>query len=137
MWQQLCIVHLEFVSKTDLGIWELELSVTYSDFQAFSCPTHLNFEIISFHRFSIEMFFGNTSVWRMLLMILIVIILKSVFSEIRVRTWVQVISCQKRGLWLADLSGLPILGLFFWRNITWTHVLTQISEKAVFKSEWM
>ena len=40
-------------------------------------------------------------------------VLKSVFSEIRVRTWIQVVSHQKTGLWLADLSGLPIRGLFF------------------------
>ena len=39
--------------------------------------------------------------------------LKSVFSEIWVRTWVQVVSNPKKGLWLADISGLPISGLIF------------------------
>ena len=43
-------------------------------------------------------------------------LLKSDFSEIRVRTWVQVVSRQKTGLWLADLSGIPIGGLFFGRK---------------------
>ena len=42
------------------------------------------------------------------------VILKSVFSEIRIRTWVQGVSCQKTSLWLAHLSGLPIRGLFVW-----------------------
>ena len=40
--------------------------------------------------------------------------LKSVFSEIWVRTWVQT------GLWLAVLSDLPNRELFFWRETTWT-----------------
>ena len=38
---------------------------------------------------------------------------KVIFSEIRVRTWVQVVSRQKTGFWLADLSGLSIGGMFF------------------------
>ena len=55
-------------------------------------------------------------------------ILKSVFSEIRVRTWVQVVSRKKTGLWLADLSGLPLRGLFIWWEDAWTHVLTLWSQ---------
>ena len=39
---------------------------------------------------------------------------------------------KKTGFWLANLSGLPIRGLFFWRETTWTHVLTRISEKTDF-----
>ena len=56
-------------------------------------------------------------------------ILKSIFSEIRVMTWVQVVSRPKNVLWLDELSWLPIKGLFFWQEITWTHVLTRILEK--------
>ena len=37
-------------------------------------------------------------------------VLKSVFSEFWVRTWVQAVSCIKTGLWLA---GLPIKASFF------------------------
>ena len=61
-------------------------------------------------------------------------ILKSVFSEIRVRTWVQVVSHQKTCLWqLAELSGLPIRGLFFGgKLLTWNHVITRILEKTDF-----
>ena len=55
-------------------------------------------------------------------------ILESVFSEIRVRTWVK-----KQASELAELSGLPIRGLFFWRETsTWNHVMTRISEKTDF-----
>ena len=39
--------------------------------------------------------------------------IKSVFSEIRVRTWVQVVSRQKTGIWLVDQIGQPIIGIFF------------------------
>ena len=41
-----------------------------------------------------------------------IVVLKSVFSEIRVMTGVWVVSCQRTGFWLANLSGLPIKGLF-------------------------
>ena len=41
-----------------------------------------------------------------------IFLLKSVFSEISVRTWVQAVWDQKMGLWLADLFCLPIRGLF-------------------------
>ena len=36
---------------------------------------------------------------------------------------------------LVNLFGLPIRGLFFWRETIWTHVLTQISEKTDFKRQ--
>ena len=42
-------------------------------------------------------------------------------------------AAKKPVLWLADLSGLPIRGLFFWQKTTWTHdVQTRISEKTDF-----
>ena len=41
-----------------------------------------------------------------------IFLLKSVYSEISVRTWVQAVWDQKMGLWLADLFCLPIRGLF-------------------------
>ena len=46
----------------------------------------------------------------------------------------MVVSRQKTGLWLAGISGLPIRGQFFWRETTWTHVLTWISEKSNFSA---
>ena len=58
-----------------------------------------------------------------------IVVLKSVFSEIRVMTGVWVVSCQRTGFWLANLSGLPIKGLFSGQKTTWTHVLTRIFEK--------
>ena len=39
---------------------------------------------------------------------------------------------KKNKLWLADLSGLQIRGLFFRWETTWTHVLTRNSEKTDF-----
>ena len=65
-------------------------------------------------------------------------VLKSVFSEIRVRTWVQMVSRQKIGHWLADLSGLPIRALFFkaGNHLNWIHVLNQISEQTDFRNIW-
>ena len=49
--------------------------------------------------------------------------LKSVFSEIRVRTWIEVVSRQKNR---------PLIGRPDKRETTWTHVLTRISEKTDF-----
>ena len=62
-------------------------------------------------------------------------ILKLVFSENRVCTYVQVVSRQKTGFWLINLSGLPIRGLFFGGETIWNHVLTWISEKTDFKRQ--
>ena len=54
--------------------------------------------------------------------------LKAGFSEIRVRTWVQVVFLPKKtALWLADLSYLPIRVLFIYRETT-------CSEKTDFSS---
>ena len=41
---------------------------------------------------------------------------------------------KKTGFWLADLSGLPLRGLFIWWEDAWTHVLTLISDKTYFSS---
>ena len=38
---------------------------------------------------------------------------QSVFSEIRVRTWIQVVLQIKKVIWLADLSDVVIRSLFF------------------------
>ena len=47
---------------------------------------------------------------------------------------IKLFPAQNIGLWLADLFGLPIRGQFFWRETTWTHVLTWISEKSNFSA---
>ena len=39
---------------------------------------------------------------------------------------------KKTDPWLTDLSALPITGLFFWWETTWTQVLTGILEKTEF-----
>ena len=63
--------------------------------------------------------------------------LKSVFPEIRVRTWFQVVSRQKNR---------PLIGWSIWSTHwkpvflagklpTWTHVLTRISEKTDFSTK--
>ena len=60
--------------------------------------------------------------------------LKSVFSEISQDMSPNSFPPKTIELWLADLSGLSIRGLFFGRETsTWTHhVLTLISEKTDF-----
>ena len=65
-------------------------------------------------------------------------VLKSVFSVIRVRTWVHVGSfpAKKTGFQWVDQIDQPIRGLFFWRETTWNHVLTRISGKTDFKRYW-
>ena len=62
------------------------------------------------------------------------IILKSVFSEIRVMTWFQVSSFPPKN---RPLIGRPDNSAncqkhVFWWETTWTHVLTRISEKTDF-----
>ena len=64
--------------------------------------------------------------------------IESVFSEIKSQDtsskWFHI---KKTGLWLADLFGLPIKGLVFWREKPLElHVLTRISEKTDF-STWV
>ena len=56
-------------------------------------------------------------------------LLKSVFSEIRVRTRVQMVSHRPMISWTICSTNRS---LFFWRENTWTHVLTQIYEKTDF-----
>ena len=57
--------------------------------------------------------------------------LKSVFPEIRVRTWVQVVFCQNnKPLICWPIRSSNFRGLCFWQETTWTHVLTRISEKT-------
>ena len=59
--------------------------------------------------------------------------LKSVFPEIRVRTWVQVVFRQNnRPLICWPIWSTNFRGLCFWRETTWTHVLTRNSEKTDF-----
>ena len=59
--------------------------------------------------------------------------LKSVFPEIRVRTWVQVVFCQNnKPLICWPIRSSNFRGLCFWQETTWTHVLTRISEKTDF-----
>ena len=54
-------------------------------------------------------------------------VLKSVLSEITVRTWVQVVFRQKK----RPLICWPIM--VFWQETPWTHFLTPISEKTDFR----
>ena len=86
------------------------------------------FEKFDFTKFFILIITLNvkTTRWKLFLFDEIRMYLKSVFSEIWVRTWVQVVSCQK---------SMPLIGrpdrsaLAIWRETTLTHVLTLISEK--------